>query len=80
MNAATLSKSDRLQRVKKFLADHKPHSTLEIVKKANVCAVNSIVSELRANGVPIHCQRRGDRWYYRMERHKERSAASSADT
>ena len=68
MNAARLGHSDRLQRVKRFLSDHKPHSTLEIVKKANVCAVNSIVSELRANGLPIQCQRRGDLWYYRMER------------
>lgn len=68
MNAAQLAKSDRLRRVKTFLSDHKPHSTLEIVSKANVCAVNSIVAELRANGVPIKCQRRGDRWYYEMER------------
>jgi hypothetical protein len=67
MNAASLTKSDRLRRVKQFLSDQKPHSTLEIVKKANVCAVNSIVAELRANGVPINCQRRGDRWYYQME-------------
>lgn len=68
MNAARLGQSDRLQRVKKFLSDRKPHSTLEIVKKANVCAVNSIVAELRANGIPIDCRRKGDRWYYQMER------------
>lgn len=68
MNAANLAKSERLQRVKKFLSDHRPHSTLEIVKKANVCAVNSIVSELRANGLPIQCKRRADRWYYTLER------------
>lgn len=68
MNAANLVQSERLQRVKAFLSDLKPHSTLEIVRKARVCAVNSIVAELRANGVSIKCQRRADRWYYQMER------------
>lgn len=66
MNAASLAKSERLQRVKDFLSDRRPHSTLEIVKKAKVCAVSSIVSELRANGCRIECQRKADRWYYRM--------------
>lgn len=67
MNAARLTRSDRLKRVKEFLADCRPHSTLEIVQQAQVCAVNSIVAELRANGVPIKCERRADRWYYQME-------------
>ena len=67
MNAAKLERSERLQRVKAFLSDYRPHSTLEIVQKANVCAVNSIVAELRANGESIQCGRRGDRWYYQME-------------
>ena len=66
MNAAKLNKSDRLQRVLEFLRDKRPHSTLEIVRKAKVCAVNSIIAELRANGIDISCQRRADRWYYRM--------------
>ena len=66
VNAAQLTRSDRLKRVKVFLSDHRPHSTLEIVKKARVCAVNSIVAELRANGIDIECQRRGDRWYYTL--------------
>ena len=66
MNAANLKKSERLQRVLDFLRDKRPHSTLEIVRKAKVCAVNSVIAELRANGFDINCQRRGDRWYYRM--------------
>lgn len=57
--------SDRLQRVLSVLQDGREHSTLEIVVNANVCAVNSAISELRANGVTIDCERRGDRWYYR---------------
>ncbi len=66
MNAARLAKSDRLQRVKKLLSDHKPHSTLDIFRKAKVCAVSSIVSELRVNGLDIKCKRMGDVWYYRL--------------
>jgi hypothetical protein len=67
MNAATLSRSERLKRVRKFLSDGKAHSTLEIIRKANVCAVSSIVAELRCNGSRIDCQRKGDRWYYRLK-------------
>jgi hypothetical protein len=66
MNAAHLSSSERLKRVRDFLKDGRAHSTLEIVRKARVCAVSSIVSELRANGLNISCWRKQDRWYYRM--------------
>lgn len=66
MNAASLTKSQRLQRVEKFLSDGLFHSTMEIVQGANVCAVNSIISELRANGQDIRCIRQGDIWRYRM--------------
>jgi hypothetical protein len=47
------------------LSDGREHSTLEIIQSAQVCAVNSIVAELRANGCDIRCQRRGDTWFYR---------------
>lgn len=67
MNAAKLSKSDRLRRVASLLKKaRKPLSTMDIISKANVCAVNSIVSELRANGMTIDCNRIGDVWYYRI--------------
>jgi hypothetical protein len=66
MNAAALAKSERLQRVYNLLRDRREHSTMEIIQVANVCAVNSIISELRANGKTIRCQRRGDVWYYRL--------------
>lgn len=66
MNAAKLSSSDRLQRVRDFLKDGNAHSTLEIIKKARVVAVSAIVAELRSNGVRIDCWRRANRWYYRM--------------
>ena len=66
MHSATLETSDRLRRVDKLLSDGNEHSTLDIVTGAQVCAVNSIISELRDNGRDITCQRRGRYWYYRM--------------
>ena len=66
MNAANLEKSDRLKRVLKLLSGGGEFTTLEIIQKASVCAVNSIISELRQNGYQIDCQRRNDKWFYRM--------------
>ena len=63
MHAATL-KSQRLQRVADLLNDGGHYSTLQIIQYTNVCAVNSIIAELRANGMAIECERRGARWYY----------------
>ena len=66
MNAANLTKSDRLQRVHRLLSGGGEFTTLEIIQRAGVCAVNSIISELRQNGYQIDCQRRNDKWFYRM--------------
>jgi len=66
VNAANASKSDRLQRVYKLLSRGGEFTTLEIIQGAGVCAVNSIISELRQNGYHIDCQRRNDKWFYRM--------------
>jgi len=66
MNAANLEKSDRLKRVLKLLSGGGEFTTLEIIQKAGVCAVNSIISELRQHGYQIDCQRRNDKWFYRM--------------
>ena len=65
MHNARIERSKRLQRVDNLLADGKEYSTMDIVKKASVCAVNSIVSELRANGRDIVCRRTKDIWFYR---------------
>jgi len=67
MKAARLETSQRLQRVAALLADGREYSTLDIVIGASVCAVNSCIAELRANGCAIACRRVGDVWYYRME-------------
>jgi hypothetical protein len=68
MNAASIEKSDRLARVLELLWQGGEFSTLDIIKQTNVCAVNSIVAELRQNGFDIYCQRRGDKWFYRLEK------------
>lgn len=71
MNAATLS-SPRLQRVLHLLADGRPHTTRDIVRRAKVMAVNACVAELRTHGAEIVCIRQpakihgGWRWYYTM--------------
>lgn len=44
MNAAKIDKSDRLQRIDDLLSTGKRFSTLKIMKYAEVCAVNSVVS------------------------------------
>ena len=70
MHAASLDRSPRLQRVHALLSDGVERSTLEIIAKAKVCAVNSCVAELRANGCRIACRQEvaaGKRtWLYRM--------------
>jgi len=67
MNAASIESSDRLNRVLDLLSQGGEFTTLDIIKKANVCAVNSIISELRQNGFDIACQRRGEKWFYKLE-------------
>lgn len=66
MNAASIQRSNRLARVYKLLSLGGEYTTLDIVTGAQVCAVNSIISELRTNGYDIKCQRRGDKWFYRL--------------
>ena len=71
MHAAKIQKSDRLQRVYKLLKNMKKYgspwiTTRSIIVNADVCAVNSIISELRANGKEIDCVRTGNVWRYRL--------------
>ena len=66
MKAAKLENSERLQRVDRLLRKGHDFTTRDIVQLAHVCAVNSIIAELRENGRDIICQRRGQHWFYRM--------------
>jgi hypothetical protein len=54
IRAAALT-SPRLQRVLELLADGRPHTTRDIVRKARVMAVNACISELRHHGAEIVC-------------------------
>ena len=80
MNAAGLS-SPRLQRVLRVLAPGKPVTTRTIVRRAQVCAVNAIVAELRHHGAEIACFQEivggRRRWFYRMDRAPEGWAPES---
>ncbi|MEJ1381365.1 MAG: hypothetical protein RPT95_10425 [Candidatus Sedimenticola sp. (ex Thyasira tokunagai)] len=64
-HSAKLSTSDRLKRVDDLLASGLEYSTLEIVAECSVCAVNSIIAELRTNGRDIRCRREGNLWFYK---------------
>lgn len=67
MRAARIEHSPRLQRVAELLSDGRWYSTLDIIVGAGVCAVNSCVAELRANGLDIACRRVGkERFEYRL--------------
>ena len=74
MNHATLT-SKRLQRTLAVLSDCQEHSTLDVIQRARVCAVNSIIAELRANGIAIACRRDRGVFYYRLGRPGSRGKA-----
>lgn len=67
MNYALLENSTRLQKVARVLKDKKWHSTMDIIKRAEVCAVNSIITELRFNGLDIKCKRESNKWLYQLQ-------------
>lgn len=62
IHAANPAKSRRLQAVLAFLIKRGQEgaTTREIIKACEVCAVNAIVPELRANGYKITCKVKGD--------------------
>lgn len=68
MHFARLNTSDRLQRALAVLKDAGGEiSTLELSRKARVCAVSSVISELRRNGAVIDCRQQvvaGERRFF----------------
>ena len=56
MHYARIEQSDRLQRLHAFLARPGWHTTRDINLGAEVMAVNSAVTELRANGAEVECR------------------------
>jgi hypothetical protein len=53
---ANLDNSDRLQKLLMALSDGAEHTTLELIKDTGLCAINSGISELRFNMIPITCR------------------------
>ncbi len=69
---ANAETSERLQHVLVVLGDGLEHTTYEILHQAQVCAVNSIIHELRKNGFDIpKAKRRADRYYYKLQKGTE---------
>ena len=71
IHAAHPSRSPRLLRVLRVLADGREHTTLEIQEAARTVATSTCVAELRASGYEVECRRAAlaDRrpvWRYRM--------------
>lgn len=57
MHYARLSSSPRLQSALRVLqAANGEISTFELSRQAGICAVNSVIAELRANGAEITCR------------------------
>lgn len=65
MRAASL-RSPRLRRVLRVLSMGGEHSTRDLIRRADVCAVNSCIAELRANGVAVASRVVDGHWYYRL--------------
>lgn len=64
---ARVASSPRLQRVVNLLRDGRYHSTMGIIRKANVCNAATCISELRRQGFDIPAPFHGDgKWQYKM--------------
>ena len=71
MHYGRLKTSPRLQRALHALQRANGElSTMELAKRARICAVNSVIAELRANGAEITCRTAHDgkqrRWFYTL--------------
>ena len=74
MHFASLKKSARLRRTLDVMEWRKGQwlTTRDLIVEAHICAVNSVIAELRANGCDIQCEQQpaetGERrWAYRLK-------------
>ena len=67
MHHANYDKSERLQRTERVLSTGRWYSTLELIILAKICAVSSVISELRRNGFDIECRRVGNVYQYQLK-------------
>lgn len=78
MKHRKLSKNATLQKVFRYLKGARDRgdgtvTTRDILIHTGICAVNSVIGELRENGCEISCEQRRDedgkpRWHYRLEK------------
>ena len=66
IHAAQLAHSPRLQRFLSCLNEREWKSTLQLIQQAQVCAVSSCASELRAQGIAVETKCVGRVWWYRL--------------
>lgn len=67
MHHASINRSRRLRRVLAKLREFPGGlTTRQLVRRAHVCAVNSCVAELRAQGIRISCKRQGMLFRYQL--------------
>lgn len=71
MHHARLNTSPRLRRTLKVLQEAQSEmTTYELSRAADICAVNSVIAELRENGAEITCRQAVKdgqrRFYYRL--------------
>lgn len=78
IKSAKLESSARLQRVLRLLIEerHRWLTTRTVMRRAHVCAVNTVIAELRDQGCEIECkvavlQGGGRRWSYRLKKAPE---------
>ncbi len=68
MHAANLDDSPRLKKVLNYLRYYGVRTTMEIATGCHVCAVNSIIAELRENGFTVNCTAvKGQRGVYQYQ-------------
>ena len=73
MHHASLRRSARLRRTLDVLERRQGQwlTTRDLILQAHICAVNSVIAELRANGCEIECEQRLEdgerRWAYRLK-------------
>lgn len=67
MHFAKITKSERLKKVLSLLKRGGRYSTFQIIEACKVCAVNSIIAELRCNGYNINCYRSKGVFEYELQ-------------
>jgi len=63
---ALYQNSERLQKLLVFMLDGKPHTTMEIINGAGICAVSSAACELRENGFGCYCIKKAGPAIYQL--------------